>query len=127
MRRPFKPMWWFAAAIPTVAIVSTPVFAQTPPVSTLPTAAVRPIQDPGQQLIDQQREQARQRRLEQPPAAVSLPSSAPEGAPQIAPDTPIDSIAETGPTFRIRHIDVQGNTVLPASRINAITAPFEAE
>ncbi|WP_345817828.1 ShlB/FhaC/HecB family hemolysin secretion/activation protein (plasmid) [Paraburkholderia sp. PREW-6R] len=122
-----KSMWWIsvlvAAEIILLAVIVSPVFAQTPP--ALPFAVpVRPVQDPAQLLIDQQREQAAQRKLNQPPATVSLPPSTPGTSAEVPPDTPVDQIAETGPVFRIHHIDVQGNTVLPPSRINAITSAF---
>ncbi|KVS51017.1 peptide transporter [Burkholderia cepacia] len=70
------------------------------------TPAPRPVQDPAQLIIEQQREQARQRQLEQPPASVTVPQS-PEMTLDISPDTPIDTIVEAGPTFRVEQIVLQ--------------------
>nr|WP_052001589.1 MULTISPECIES: ShlB/FhaC/HecB family hemolysin secretion/activation protein [Burkholderia] len=73
----------------------TAAFAQTAP---LPAA--RPIQDPAQQLIDQQREQARQRQLQQPPASITIAPTS-ETTLDIPPGTPVDAIVESGPTFPV--------------------------
>ncbi|MGF6243459.1 hemolysin activation/secretion protein [Paraburkholderia sp. GAS38] len=103
------------------------VHAQTPPGAPPPPPSpppVRPIQDPAQLIIDQQRAQATQRQLAQPPASISLPAAAPQTSLDIPPDTPVDQIVEAGPTFPVRRIDVEGNTVLPQKRIDAIIAPF---
>ncbi|CAE6859413.1 Hemolysin transporter protein ShlB [Paraburkholderia nemoris] len=106
---------------------TAPAHAQTPPPGPQPVPAIRPVQDPAQQLIDQQREQARQRQLAQPPASITVPpvlEPTPEQTLDIPPGTPVEAIPETGSTFRIGRIDVTGNTVLPPAKINAITAPF---
>jgi len=101
--------------------------AQTPPsgvpagVPALPAA--RPVQDPAQQLIDQQKERARQQELNQPPASITVPPPAQQTL-DVPPGTPINQIAESGPTFRVDRIEVNGNTVLPSARLDAITAPF---
>lgn len=119
-----------AALLRAVAIgcmQSMTVHAQTPPGAPPPPPSpppVRPIQDPAQLIIDQQRAQATQRQLEQPPASISLPVAAPQTSLDIPPDTPVDQIVEAGPTFPVRRIDVEGNTVLPQKRIDAIIAPF---
>ncbi|WP_227243089.1 hypothetical protein [Paraburkholderia caribensis] len=58
-----------------------------------------------------------------------MPSSA-ETALDIPPDTPVDQIVETGPTFLVRTIalaDSKGNPLsgpLPQSTLAAIVAPF---
>ena len=104
--------------------------AQTPtPIA--PPSAPRPVQDPGQQLIDQQREATRQRRLAEPPAQISV---APQGGGtslNIPLDTPVDQIPEPGPTFRVRQIVLTGpggqplvRTVVSQSTLDAITAAF---
>lgn len=85
-------------AIPAVAMLQAPAFAQTAP---LPAA--RPIQDPAQQLIDQQREQARQRQLTQPPASITIAPTS-ETTLDIPTGTPVEAIVETGPTFPVRQI-----------------------
>ncbi|RPE14686.1 ShlB/FhaC/HecB family hemolysin secretion/activation protein [Burkholderia pseudomallei] len=75
-----------------------PVFAQTSPAPT-----PRPVQDPAQLIIDQQREQARQRQLEQPPASITIAPTS-ETTLEIPPGTPVDAIVETGPTFPVQRI-----------------------
>ncbi|CAB3750704.1 peptide transporter [Burkholderia sp. MSh2] len=89
-----SPKIWLYA-IPAIAMSHTAAFAQTAP---LPAA--RPIQDPAQQLIDQQREQARQRQLQQPPASITIAPTS-ETTLDIPPGTPVDAIVESGPTFPV--------------------------
>ncbi|KFG92324.1 peptide transporter [Burkholderia paludis] len=89
-----SPKIWLYA-IPAIAMSHTAAFAQTTP---LPAA--RPIQDPAQQLIDQQREQARQRQLQQPPASITIAPTS-ETTLDIPPGTPVDAIVESGPTFPV--------------------------
>ncbi|WP_244117675.1 ShlB/FhaC/HecB family hemolysin secretion/activation protein [Burkholderia contaminans] len=84
--------------IPAVAVLNVPVFAQTSPAPT-----PRPVQDPAQLIIDQQREQARQRQLEQPPASITIAPTS-ETTLEIPPGTPVDAIVETGPTFPVQRI-----------------------
>ncbi|WP_172411485.1 ShlB/FhaC/HecB family hemolysin secretion/activation protein [Burkholderia pseudomallei] len=84
--------------IPAVAVLHVPVFAQTSPAPT-----PRPVQDPAQLIIDQQREQARQRQLEQPPASITIAPTS-ETTLEIPPGTPVDAIVETGPTFPVQRI-----------------------
>ncbi|PTB24179.1 peptide transporter [Paraburkholderia caribensis] len=108
--------------------------AQTPPAALplSPGGSARPVQDPGQQLIDEQREQARQRQLAQPPASISVAPSAAETTLDISPDTPVDQIIEAGPTFSVQHIVLTGADgkpfVAPAgvgqAKLDATVAPF---
>lgn len=72
---------------------------------SLPPGA-RPMQDPAQLIIEQQREQARQRQLEQPPASITVAPTS-ETTLDIPPGTPVDSIVETGPTFPVQRIVLQ--------------------
>lgn len=109
--------------------------AQTVPAGTLPPSPgmpVRPIQDPGQQLIDEQRERARQQQLNQAPASITVAPSTTEMTLDIPLDTPVDQIAEPGPTFLVNHIRLVGGdgaafTSLPdvsQHELEAIIAPF---
>ncbi|WP_175754009.1 ShlB/FhaC/HecB family hemolysin secretion/activation protein [Burkholderia ambifaria] len=107
-------------------MLHAPTFAQTAP---LPAA--RPIQDPAQQLIDQQREQAHQRQLQQPPASITIvPTS--ETTLDIPPGTPVDAIAEPGPTFPVKQIDLRtpdGQPFVPPggvsrAKLDETIAPF---
>ncbi|WDR87687.2 ShlB/FhaC/HecB family hemolysin secretion/activation protein [Burkholderia ambifaria] len=77
------------------------VFAQT-----APTPSVRPVQDPAQLIIEQQREQARQRQLDQPPASITVAPTTGTSL-DIPPGTPVESIVETGPTFAVKRIELQ--------------------
>ncbi|MFL9998597.1 ShlB/FhaC/HecB family hemolysin secretion/activation protein [Paraburkholderia sediminicola] len=117
--------WWVLLiallVLAVVVAISDEADAQTAPL------AVRPVQDPAQQLIDQQRERARQQQLDQPPASITIegnPASGVAATPDVAPGTPVDQIPESGPTFNIERIDVDGNTVPPRARIDAIIAAF---
>ena len=86
-------------------------------------ALARPLQDPAQQLLDQQRDEARQRALTQPDTPVSGPAVNGD-ALNVPATTPVGEIKEAGTHFQIDHIEVQGNTVLPTRKIDAIVAPF---
>lgn len=119
MKRPTLKGWLRAFVLPGLVVLHAPVHAQTPPIP-----AAKPIQDPAQQIIDQQRAQAQQRQLNQPPASITVAPSTAATTLDIPSDTPVDRIAETGPTFRVSHIVVTGNTVLSPRKLDAITAPF---
>lgn len=117
---------WGIAAVPAAIAFVTSVCAQTPP-----TIAPRPVQDPAQQLIDQQREQARQRQLTEPPAQISVAPQGSDTSLNIPLDMPVDQIAEPGPTFRLRQIVLTGpggqpltRTAVSRSMLDAITAAF---
>ena len=75
----FRSMLWVVALwmllLMLILLVQSPVFVQTPPTGAQPVPAGWPIQDPGQQLIGRQREQATQHALAQPdrPAGVAQP------------------------------------------------------
>lgn len=113
--------------LPFVLMPGAAVVAQTPPVPPgplQPLPLARPVQDPAQLIIDQQREQAAQRQLNQAPPSITLPESASQGSLDVPSDTPVDQIAEPGPAFTIRRITVEGNTVLPQKDVDAIVTPF---
>jgi hemolysin activation/secretion protein len=114
------------------------VFAQTPPPPGTPAPVpiipqVRPVQDPGQQLIDEQRERARERQIAQPPASVTLQTPGAGAALNFSPGTPVDDIPEPGPSFSVRHIVTAGPhgaaVVLPdgvsPARLRQIASEFE--
>ncbi|MGS0893261.1 ShlB/FhaC/HecB family hemolysin secretion/activation protein [Burkholderia stagnalis] len=94
--------------------------------------AGRPIQDPAQLIIDQQREQARQRQLEQPPASITVTPPASDTTLDYPVDTPIGSIGESGPVFAVQRIVLQtpdGKPFAPPGgisgpQLDAIVAPF---
>jgi len=113
--------------LPLVFAPSAAVLAQTPPVPPIPLQSLplaRPVQDPAQLIIDQQREQAAQRQLNQAPPSITLPESASQASLDVPLDTPVDQIHEPGPAFPITRITVEGNTVLPQTGVDAIVTPF---
>jgi hemolysin activation/secretion protein len=122
---------WRLAALPAGLAIATNAPAQTPPPVAPPLVAPRPVQDPGQQLIDQQRAAARQQQLEQPPAQVSVAPQGNQNTLDIPLDTPVDQIVESGPTFRVTHIVLAGpkgtpvtKTAVSKAKLEAIIAPF---
>ncbi|RBB31492.1 ShlB/FhaC/HecB family hemolysin secretion/activation protein [Burkholderia reimsis] len=102
-----------------------PVHAQTAP------PGARPVQDPAQLIIEQQREQARQRQLEQAPASITIAPTS-ETTLDIPLGTPIDEIVESGPTFPVRRIVLHGADGKPfdppggvsRKQLNEVIAPF---
>lgn len=122
---------WVSAAVMVVSVVwlaHRPAHAQS-----LPPGA-RPVQDPAQLIIDQQREQARRRQLEQPPASITIAPTS-ETTLDIPADTPIDAIVETGPTFVVKRIVLQapdGKAFEPpggisGKKLDAVVAPFTGQ
>ncbi|UVE70659.1 ShlB/FhaC/HecB family hemolysin secretion/activation protein (plasmid) [Burkholderia pyrrocinia] len=111
--------------VASLAAFHVPAHAQTPP------PAARPVQDPAQLIIEQQREQARQRQLEQPPASITVAPTS-ETTLDIPPDTPVNAITESGPTFAVKQITLQasdGSAFEPPSgvsgkRLETVVAPF---
>lgn len=111
--------------VASLAAFHVPAHAQTPP------PAGRPVQDPAQLIIEQQREQARQRQLDQPPASITVAPTS-ETTLDIPPDTPVNAIAESGPTFAVKQITLQapdGSAFQPPSGVSgkgleAVVAPF---
>lgn len=95
------------------------------------TPGGRPVQDPAQLIIEQQREQARQRQLAQPPASITIAPTS-ETTLEIPPGTPVDAIVETGPTFPVHRIVLQGADGKPfeppggvsRAKLDAIAAQF---
>ncbi|MEJ8796757.1 ShlB/FhaC/HecB family hemolysin secretion/activation protein [Trinickia caryophylli] len=82
------------------------------------------VQDPGQRLLDEQRARQRQRELDAPPAQIQ---AAPGALPTIAnlPEgAEVESLPETGPTFRIDEIVFSGETVLTRKQLDTVTQPF---
>ncbi|WP_080437269.1 ShlB/FhaC/HecB family hemolysin secretion/activation protein [Burkholderia ubonensis] len=122
---------WVGATVVVVCVAwlaDRPAHAQS-----LPPGA-RPVQDPAQLIIEQQREQARQRQLEQPPASITIQPTT-ETTLDIPPGTPVDAIVETGPTFAVKRIVLQmldGKPFEPpggisGKRLDAVVAPFTGQ
>ncbi|KVT82645.1 peptide transporter [Burkholderia ubonensis] len=115
----------------TVLVVCVAWLAYRPAhAQSLPPGA-RPVQDPAQLIIEQQREHARQRQLEQPPASITIAPTA-ETTLDIPPGTPIEAIVESGPTFDVKRIVLQapdGKPFEPPSgisgkQLDTVVAPF---
>jgi len=78
-------------------------------------------QDPGQRLLQEQRDRDRERAINQPPPQITVTQPTPQTLPA---GVDIESMPDAEPTFKIAHIDLVGNTVLPAAQVEDITRPF---
>ena len=78
-------------------------------------------QDPGQRLLQEQRDRDRERAINQPPPQITGTQPTPQTLPA---GVDIESMPDAEPTFKIAHIDLVGNTVLPAAQVEDITRPF---
>ncbi|WP_081069449.1 ShlB/FhaC/HecB family hemolysin secretion/activation protein [Burkholderia stagnalis] len=122
---------WVSAAVVVACVVW--LAHRSAHAQSLPPGA-RPVQDPAQLIIDQQREQARQRQLEQPPASITIAPTS-ETTLDIPADTPVGAIVETGPTFAVKRIVLQAPDGKPfeppggvsGKRLDAVVAPFTGQ
>ncbi|AKM32694.1 peptide transporter [Pandoraea faecigallinarum] len=94
-----------------------------PPVPVLPSG-ITPQQDPAQRLLDEQRNRALQRELDQQPAQIEVAPSAVSQVPDLPADADVESLPDPEPTFRIDHIVFKGDTVLRQSHLDRIVEPF---
>lgn len=92
--------------------ITQPAWAQQAP---------RVEQDPGQRLQQEQKDRERERALNQPPPQITV---AQPPAQTLPAGVDIESLPDAEPTFKIDHIDLVGNTVLPAAQVEEITRPF---
>lgn len=83
--------------------------------------APRVEQDPGQRLLQEQKDRERERALNQPPPQITVTEPPPQTLP---PGVDIESLPDAEPTFVIDHIDLVGNTVLAPAQVAEITRPF---
>ncbi|WP_240702244.1 ShlB/FhaC/HecB family hemolysin secretion/activation protein [Trinickia terrae] len=108
-------------------------YAQTPPGGPPPGAAglppggssLRPEQDPGQRLLQEQRDQQRNQQLQQAPAQIAVPEQPP--LPNLPEGADVETLPDVEPTFKIEHVDFAGligNSVLKPRELDAITQPF---
>lgn len=81
-------------------------------------------QEPGQRLLQEQRDRDRRRELDQPAPEITV--TQPQQLQQATPpaNADIESVPDAEPTFKIDRIDLTGNTVLSAAQVAAITQPF---
>jgi hemolysin activation/secretion protein len=87
---------------------------------TLPPAA-RALQDPGQRLLQQQRDQQRQEELQQAPAQIQVPESA---IPNLPPGVDVESLPDVAPMFKIDRIAFSGDSPLPDRTLQEVARPF---
>ena len=85
-------------------------------------AGVRPEQDPGQRLLQDQRVREQQEQAAQPPAQIAAPTLQP--VPDIAKVEDIESLPDVEPMFVIREVEFAGDTVLSRQDLSEVTAPF---
>jgi hemolysin activation/secretion protein len=78
-------------------------------------------QDPGQRLLQEQKDRERERALNQAPPQITVPQAPPQ---TLAAGVDIEALADAEPTFKIDRIELAGNTVLPAAQVEEITRPF---
>ncbi|QCP52385.1 ShlB/FhaC/HecB family hemolysin secretion/activation protein [Trinickia violacea] len=106
-------------------------WAQTPPGApplpgggALPGGALpfRPEQDPGQRLLQEQRDQQRQQQLQQAPAQIAVPAQ--PTLPNLPEGADIDTLPDVEPMFDIEHIDFIGDKVLSQRELTAVAKPF---
>ncbi|VVD73800.1 peptide transporter [Pandoraea morbifera] len=112
----------WAAALVFTGTVSV-AFSQTPPVPALPPG-MAPQQDPGQRLLEEQRNNALQRELDRGPAQIETSPAAAPGVPDLPANADVDTLPDPEPTFRIDRIVFRGDAVLAPSRLDEICAPF---
>lgn len=89
--------------------------------STWAQQAPRIEQDPGQRLLQEQKDRDRERALNQAPPQITVPQPPPQTLPA---GVDIESLPDVEPTFIIDHIELAGNSVLPATQVEEITRPF---
>ncbi|GAB7539995.1 ShlB/FhaC/HecB family hemolysin secretion/activation protein [Burkholderia sp. 3C] len=85
----------------------------------LPTARVE--QDPAQRLLQEQRDRQRRDEVRQPPAQIA--TSAPQ-MPDLPAGADVNTLPDVAPTFMIRHIEFNGDTVLDEPQLARIAKPF---
>jgi len=88
----------------------------------VPAPAIRPEQDPGQRLLQDQRMREQQQQATQPPAQVAVPTPPP--VPDVAKGEDIESLPDVEPMFVIREVEFTGDTVLSKQELATVAAPF---
>jgi hemolysin activation/secretion protein len=93
-----------------------------PPGLPPPVAAPRPFQDPGQRLLQDQRDQQRSDEVQQTPAQIAVPQQS--AIPNLPAGADVESLPDVEPMFRITDIEFTGDTVLGKRQMDAIRQPF---
>lgn len=82
----------------------------------------RPTQDPGQRLLQNQRDQRLNNEINQVPAQINVAPSA--MAPNLPEGADVESLPDIAPMFRITRIEFTGDSVLSKSQMDAVAKPF---
>ena len=93
-----------------------------PPGLPPPVAAPRPLQDPGQRLLQDQRDQQRSDEVQQTPAQIAVPQQS--AIPNLPAGADVESLPDVEPMFRITDIEFTGDSVLGKRQMDAIRQPF---
>lgn len=109
-----------ASVLVTILLASRAHAQVPPPLPPLP-AAGRALQDPGQRLLQQQRDQQRNDELQQAPAQIAVPQSA---VPTLAAGADVESLPDVAPMFRIDHIEFAGDSPIPRRALDDVARPF---
>ena len=80
-------------------------------------AQTPPLEDPAQRALRERQDAERRREATQPAPQIAVPAAIPDTAT-------VESVAESGTTFDIHHIELSGNTVLDAGVVEQISQPF---
>jgi len=82
------------------------------------------VQDPGQRLLEDQRNRQRQQELDQAPAQIQAAPTSIPNAPNLPEGADVESLPESGPTFLIERVAFSGTRVLSDHQLDAVTRPF---
>nr|WP_258002394.1 ShlB/FhaC/HecB family hemolysin secretion/activation protein [Burkholderia sp. WAC0059] len=102
-------------------VMAAPVRAQA--IAGLAGAAIaaRPTQDPGQRLLQDQRDQQRQNEIQQAPAQISVQQPA---IPNLPAGADVESLPDVAPMFLIMHVAFAGDRVLGQRELDEVAKPF---
>jgi hemolysin activation/secretion protein len=103
-------------------LAATHARAQSEGPSAAAFSAARPTQDPGQRLLQDQRDQQRNSEAQQAPAQIAVPQQ--PAAPELPPGADIESLPDVAPMFRIDRIEFTGDTVLSKRQMDTVAQPF---
>jgi hemolysin activation/secretion protein len=121
--------WRTPAARCAVALVAgmSTHRAQAQAVPNLPAAAAnafpagRVEQDPGQRLLQEQRNRQRNDELQQAPAQIEVQTPQ---VPNLPEGADVETLPDVEPMFHIEHVEFTGDTVLSHTELDRIAQPF---
>ncbi|ABE35786.1 hemolysin secretion/activation ShlB/FhaC/HecB family protein [Paraburkholderia xenovorans LB400] len=103
-------------------LATTHARAQSAPGLPPALSAPRPLQDPGQRLLQDQRNQQRSDEVQQTPAQIAVPQQS--AIPNLPAGADVESLPDVEPMFRITDIEFTGDSVLSKRQMDAIKQPF---